>query len=32
MAGDFHCLLDSDLFLPGAWAQDAERRRETYVP
>ncbi len=24
-AGDFHCLLDSELFLPESWADDRER-------
>lgn len=32
VADDFQCLLDSDLFLPEAWAQDRERRRKTKVP
>ena len=31
-AGDFHCLLDSDLYLPASWADDALRRKETCVP
>ncbi len=30
--GDFHCVLDSDLFVPASWANDAERRREVHVP
>jgi len=32
VAGDFQCLLDSDLFLPEAWAEDRERRRKAKVP
>ena len=32
VAGDFQCLLDSDLFLPEEWAADMERRRKTKVP
>ncbi len=32
VAGDFQCLLDSDLFLPQAWAQDPVRRQEVGVP
>ena len=27
-AGDFHCLLDGDLFLPKSWSNDRERCRE----
>jgi SRSO17 transposase len=32
VAGDFQCLLDSDLFLPQAWAQDPVRRQEVGIP
>jgi len=32
VAGDFQCLLDSDLFLPEDWANDAERRQAAGVP
>ncbi len=32
VAGDFECLMDSDLFLPEAWADDWDRRREAGVP
>ena len=31
-AGDFQCLLDSDLFLPQAWAEDRKRREKAKVP
>lgn len=30
--GDFHCLLDGDLFLPESWAADRERCREAGIP
>ena len=30
--GDFHCLLDGDLFLPEAWHQDRERCRRAGIP
>ncbi len=29
---DFHCLLDSDLFLPEAWANDPDRRKKVHIP
>jgi SRSO17 transposase len=32
VAGDFQCLLDSDLFLPQEWAQDLVRRQEVGIP
>jgi SRSO17 transposase len=32
VAGDFQCLMDSDLFLPQDWADDWERRRAAGVP
>lgn len=31
-AGDFHCLLDGELFLPEGWANDRERCREADIP
>src|SRR3972149_8425535 len=31
-AGDFHCLLDGDLFLPEDWSNDRDRCREAGVP
>jgi SRSO17 transposase len=30
--GNFHCILDSDLFVPAGWADDAARRREVRMP
>jgi SRSO17 transposase len=30
--GDFHCLLDGDLFLPESWAADRARCREAGIP
>lgn len=30
--GDFHCLLDGDLFLPESWGADRERCREAGIP
>jgi SRSO17 transposase len=30
--GDFHCVLDSDLFVPQSWADDADQRREVGMP
>jgi SRSO17 transposase len=30
--GDFHCLLDGDLFLPESWAEDRQRCREAGIP
>lgn len=30
--GDFHCLLDGDLFLPEEWAADRDRCREAGIP
>ena len=31
-AGDFQCLLDSDLYLPQAWADDRVRREAVGIP
>src|SRR3972149_4502525 len=31
-AGDFHCLLDGDLFLPEDWSNDRDRCGEAGVP
>jgi SRSO17 transposase len=31
-AGDFHTLLDGDLYLPRDWAEDHERRQEAGIP
>lgn len=31
-AGDFHCLLDGDLFLPKSWSNDRNRCREAGIP
>ena len=30
--GDFHCLLDSDVFLPERWANDPKRRQKAHIP
>ncbi len=32
VAGDFQCLLDSDVYLPKEWADDRPRRRTAYIP
>jgi SRSO17 transposase len=29
---DFHCLLDSELFLPESWAEDRARCRAAHIP
>lgn len=31
-SGDFHCLLDGDLFLPESWDQDRPRCRRAGIP
>jgi SRSO17 transposase len=30
--GDFHCLIDGDLFLPESWSEDRARCREAGIP
>ena len=30
--GNFHCVLDSDLFVPEKWADDPARRRKAGIP
>jgi SRSO17 transposase len=30
--GNFHCVLDSDLFVPESWANDPVRRKEAGIP
>ena len=32
VAGDFQCLLDSEVYLPEEWADDLPRRRAAYIP
>lgn len=31
-SGDFHCLLDTELFLPECWSEDRKRCREAAIP
>jgi SRSO17 transposase len=31
-AGDFHCLLDGELFLPEDWSKDRQRCRRAHIP
>jgi len=31
-AGNFHCLLDGELFLPQSWAEDRDRCRQAHIP
>lgn len=31
-AGDFHCLIDGDLFLPESWSNDRDRCRAAGIP
>lgn len=31
-AGDFHCLLDGELYLPESWATDRDRRKRAGIP
>ena len=30
--GDFHCLIDGELFLPESWSEDRDRCREAEIP
>jgi len=32
VAGDFQCILDSDLYLPQSWANDPVRRKKVGIP
>ncbi len=32
VVGDFHCILDSDVYLPREWAEDPDRREEAHIP
>ena len=32
VAGDFQCLLDSDVYLPEGWANDPARRKKVGIP
>lgn len=32
VAGDFHCLLDGELFLPESWSEDRNRCRAAVIP
>lgn len=32
VAGDFHCLMDGELFLPESWSADRERCRRAKIP
>ncbi len=32
VVGNFHCVLDSDLFVPESWANDSVRRKEVGMP
>ena len=32
VAGDFQCLLDSDVYLPEGWANDPARRKKAGIP
>ncbi len=32
VAGDFQCILDSELFMPKSWANDLPRRRAAHIP
>lgn len=32
VVGDFHCLVDCDLYVPKSWISDEERRKEARIP
>lgn len=32
VVNDFHCILDSDLYMPASWSDDIERRRAAHIP
>lgn len=32
VVNDFHCILDSDLYMPASWSDDVERRRAAHIP
>jgi SRSO17 transposase len=32
VVGDFHCILDSDVYLPKAWDEDPDRREKAHIP
>jgi len=32
VAGDFHCLVDGELFLPEDWSEDRQRCRQAKIP
>ena len=32
VVGDFHCILDSDVYLPKAWDEDPDRREQAHIP
>jgi len=32
VVGDFHCILDSDVYLPKVWDEDPDRREGAHIP
>jgi SRSO17 transposase len=32
VVGDFHAILDSDVYLPQEWAEDTDRRAKAHIP